>query len=75
MVGLGYYRYDSIAFYKLKDFKTFINLIDKGIIEITFKISTHKSGPKKGKVYDHGTDFSISIKDIDKLFDSVSLLD
>lgn len=75
IVGLGYYKYDSISFYKLKNFETFIKLIEEGIIEITFKIGTHKSGSKKGKPYDHGTDFSINIKDIEKLFDSESLSD
>ena len=65
----------SKVFYKLKNFETFIKLIEDGIIEITFKIGTHKNGSKKGKPYDHGTDFSINIKDIDKLFDSVSLSD
>ena len=67
----GYYYYHDIAFYKLKDFDTFISLVDKGIVEITFKIGTHKSGSRIGKVYDHGTDFSIKVKDLELLYDII----
>ena len=71
--GEGYYHYHKINFYKLRDFNTFIDLIDKGIIEITFKIGTHKEGTKIGKVYDHGTDFSIRVIDIERLFEEIKI--
>ena len=58
--------------YKLKNFDTFINLIDLGVIEITFKIGVHKSGSKLGKVYDHGTDFSIKASNIELLYDKIA---
>lgn len=69
--GEGYYHYHDINFYELKDFNTFISLIDNGIIEITFKIGTHKSGNRIGQVYDHGTDFSIKVKDLELLYDKI----
>lgn len=69
--GEGYYHYHDISFYKLRDFDTFIDLIDKGIIEITFKIGTHTSGNKIGKVYDHGTDFSIKVTDLNLLYENL----
>lgn len=69
--GKGYYHYDTIDFYKLKDFDTFIKLMENGIIDITFKIGVHKDGPKMGNIYDHGTDFSIKIEDLDKLYNKV----
>ena len=69
--GEGYYHYHDISFYKLKDFDTFINLIDKGIIEITFKIGTHKIGSRAGTSYDHGTDYSIKVKDLELLYDKI----
>ena len=69
--GEGYYHYHKIDFYKLKDFNTFINLIDMGIIEITFKIGTHKEGSRIGKEYDHGTDFSIKVSDLELLYDKI----
>ena len=59
--------------YKLKDFETFINLIESGIIRISIKLSIFKEGPKKGKIHDHGTSFGIQEKDIDKLFDLVEI--
>ena len=71
MFNEGYYRYDTIAFYKLKSFDIFLQLINKGIIEITFKIGVHKDAIKYGKVYDHGTDFSINVNDIEKLYDKL----
>lgn len=71
--GEGYYHYHKINFYKLRDFNTFIDLIDKGIIEITFKIGIHKEGTKIGKVYDHGTDFSIRVIDIERLFEEIKI--
>ena len=73
--GKGYYHYDSISFYRLKDFSKFIELIDNGVIEITFKIGIHKTGPKLGQVYDHGTDFSIKLEDIIRLYDEVIVKD
>lgn len=70
--GEGYYHYHDIEFYRLKDFDTFIKLIDMGIIDITFKIGVHKSGNRIGKVYDHGTDFSIKVSDLELLYDKIT---
>ena len=70
--GEGYYHYHTINFYKLRGFDSFIDLIDKGIIEITFKIGMHKFGNKVGKPYDHGTDFSIKVSNLDLLYDKIS---
>ncbi len=69
--GEGYYHYHDIFFYHIKSFETFIDLIDKGIIDITFKIGIHTSENKFGKVYDHGTDFSIKISDLEYLYDKI----
>ena len=71
MAGEGYYHYDNIAFYKLKDFNTFVSLIEKGAIEITFKIGVHKTSDKYGMPYDHGTDFSIAVSDLELLYDKI----
>lgn len=69
----GYYYYHKINFYRLKDFDIFIKLIEEGIISITFKIGFYKSGRRKGQIYDHGTDFSIDIKDIHYLYDEIKI--
>ena len=69
--GIGYYYYHTIKLYKLKDFNTFINLIEKGIIVISFKIGYYKSGKRIGNIYDHGTDFSISIDNLCLLYDEI----
>lgn len=69
----GYYKYDKINFYKLKDFNTFLLLIEKGIIEVTFKIGVYKSGKRTGEIYDHGTDFSIKPENILLLYDEIKV--
>lgn len=69
--GEGYYHYHDINFYQLKEFDNFINLINNGIIDITFKIGTYKTGNRIGKVYDHGTDFSIKVSDLELLYDKI----
>ena len=70
--GIGYYYYHTIKLYKLKDFNTFIKLIENGIIDITFKIGYYKSGKRLGNIYDHGTDFSISISNLGMLYDELN---
>ena len=68
----GYYHYNKINIYKLKDFDTFLKLIDDGIIDITFKIGVFKDGKRKGGVYDRGTDFSIGINNLNLLYEEIN---
>ena len=69
--GEGYYHYDKISFYKLKDFNTFLSLVEKGIIEVTFKIGYYKSGRRMGEIHDCGTDFSINVNNLDLLYEEI----
>jgi len=55
-----YFKYSDIKFYKLRDFETFLLLIEIGVITITFNIDFFRDGPRLGQVYDRGTCFSIS---------------
>ena len=68
-----YFKYDKIVFYKLKNFETFITLIEKGYININFNIGVYKSGIKKGKIHDRGVNFSIKEKDLNLLFDEIDI--
>ena len=63
-----YFRYQNIKIYQLKNFNTFLSLIEKGIIKIVFNVGIYKSGKKFGQTYDHGTNFEINIKNISKLY-------
>lgn len=67
--GMIFYRYNEMRLYILKDFTTFISLIEKGIIRINFKINIFKSGKRKGQIHDHGTSFDIKECDLLKLYD------
>ena len=66
-----YIRYTSDTYYKLKDFNTFIDLIENGTIWISFRIGVFKTGKRKGQMHDHGTGFCINIKDLDLLFNKI----
>lgn len=63
-----YFKYKTIAFYKLISFDIFLRLLERGIIRINFQIGVYKSGRKFGQIYDHGTAFSIHESNITKLF-------
>lgn len=69
--GYNYYKYNNIKFYQLKDFDTFIDLIDKGIIRVTFCINVFKSGKRVGQTHDHGTSFQITEKNLISLYDKI----
>lgn len=68
-----YFKYNNINFYKLKGFDTFIDLIKKGLIKISFRIGIYKTDEKLGQIYDHGSSFCIKLKNIEKLFQKVNL--
>ena len=67
-----YFLYNTIEFYKRKNFYTFLKLIEEGIIEINFQISFWKNEKNLGKIHDRGTCFSIMSKDIQKLFNKIN---
>lgn len=66
--GKQHFKYYEINFYVLKNFETFISLIEKGIVKTVFAIGFYKSGPKLGQMNSHGVGFDIAEKDIEKLF-------
>ena len=65
--GQEFFYYSRITFYKIKGFNSFIELLEKGIIKLTIKVSEK---PDK-HLANHGVDFSIEIKDIELLFDKI----
>ena len=71
--GDNYYSYTDMKVYKLKSISTFFNLIEKGIVKISFNVGVYKTGQKKGKYYDHGTSFNILKKDITKLYNEIKI--
>lgn len=68
-----FFHYKNINFYLLDDFERFIDLIEKGIITIEFRITFHKDLIKFGEIKNRGTIFSIKLDDIDKLYKKVPL--
>lgn len=66
--GTKYYKYFKYNIYKFSNIYTFLNLIDNGIISVTFSIDVYKDTKNYGKIHDHGTTFDIKKEDLDKLF-------
>ena len=67
-----YFKYYKMDLYELKDFNTFIYLVEKGIIRITFKMSIFREGTKIGQLHNHGTSFDIKEEDLSKLFNRIA---
>lgn len=57
-----------MTIYKLRDFDTFVNLIEKGVIKLTIKIDIHLDEKYYGKTYDHGCGFTIEEHNLYKLY-------
>ena len=66
--GTQYCKYNKLKIFKLKNFDTFIEMIEKGIVEINFCTGYFKTGKREGDFHDHGTKFTINEKNIKKLF-------
>lgn len=66
-----YFYYYKIQFFRLKNFETFINLINDGTIRINFKIGVFRFGKRLGQIHDHGTSFEIKECDLLKLYEKL----
>ena len=69
--GIRYYKYYRYDIYKLSNFYTFLSLIEKGIISVTFSIDIFKEEKRYGQIHDHGTTFDIDKDKIEMLFNKV----
>ena len=63
-----YYKYTNLTIYKLKNFNTFLSLLEKDIIHITINLDTFTSGKRIGEIHDRGTAFRINLNNIEDLF-------
>ncbi|MBE6140973.1 MAG: MvaI/BcnI restriction endonuclease family protein [Firmicutes bacterium] len=68
-----HFKYYEMKIYKIKDFETFINLLDIGCINISIKIGIYRDDKRKGKIHDHGTSFCIQEDDLNKLYDLIEI--
>lgn len=65
------FKYKKLQIYKLKNFDTFIDLLEKGLIKVSFKVGVFKDPKRLGKIHDRGTAFSIENKNINMLFNLI----
>lgn len=68
-----YYKYYDIKFYKLKSFDYFIDLLEKGLIKVTFKMGVYRSGERFKEPKDRGTSFEIQEENLELLFDKLEI--
>ena len=66
-----YYKYTNIAFYKLKSFETFLELIQKDVICISTYLKPSVDSFGKPIIDCHGFHFQIRKENIDKLFNRI----
>ena len=69
--GIDYYKYYNIQFYQLKNFDSFLKLMEQGMIRITFKIGVFREGVRTGEIHDRGTSFEIQELNFEKLFNKI----
>lgn len=67
-----YYKYYKAEYYNLKDFDTFIDLIDKGYIGVTIRISVYRGEYRYGMPANHGISFGIKLEHLSKLYNKIS---
>ena len=65
----SYYRYYSIFLYELKDFETFLRLIEEDKLNIWLISRVSKSGPDRGRYRNKNIEFSIKRENLIELFD------
>ncbi len=68
--GDVYFHYYRMMIFKLRDFETFLKLLERGVIKITFKIS-YISGEWMGYEKDKRTTFQIDEKNLELLFERI----
>ena len=68
--GIEFFRYTHIHFYKLKNFDTFLDLLEKQKIRISFKVGGNINFNFPGQIDNHGTSFSIKSNDLKLLYSS-----
>lgn len=66
-----YFRYYEITIYELKDFNTFLDLLEKGIITVSFICRTSRSGIEEGRQRNKNLVFQIKKSDLPLLFNEV----
>lgn len=67
--NIKYYRYYSLGLYYLKDFETFLNLLENDLLEVWIVSRINKSGKDIGKYRNKNIEFSIKKENLEKLFD------
>lgn len=63
-----YFKYNQINFYQLRNFETFLELMNKGLIRVCFRIGVFKGNYRTGEIHDHGTTFQLRREALELLY-------
>lgn len=63
-----YFKYVSIKLLQLRDFNSFLKLIETGIISLNINAGVYRDKKRYGQLHNHGCSFRISEEMIEKLF-------
>ncbi len=66
-----YFKYDLPILYRLRGFETFLSLIEKSVVFVTFSVGVYKGNYRYGEIYDHGTIFRIYPNKLPYLFENL----
>ena len=69
--GEIFFRYYKINLYKVKGFEVFLNLLKRGIIEVSLISRISKSGVDVGRYRNKNLVFKLKKRDVDKLFEEM----
>lgn len=65
------FKYLDMTIYKLKDFGTFLKLLEQGIISVDLKMYPFKESERQEKFRNRETTFCISQKNLPLLFEEI----
>ena len=70
----AFYKYENIEFYSIKNFDSFLKLVENGNIYICLNIGRYKSGINKGEIFYHGAKFIIRDDKLNRLYEKIDYL-
>lgn len=69
--NVEHFRYYEISLYTLKDFDTFLNLLQEGLIEVSLISRISKSGTDAGRYHNKNLVFQIKKDNVENLFNKI----
>lgn len=69
IAGVEYFKYYKLNVYILRNFGSFLQALEDGVVKVSFRVGNHYDSMRYGDVHAHGVSFAMSEEDLDKIFD------